>query len=95
MEDIEDIYIFEVNTKYISSSVLKIPMFSTHEMKYIWYLPIKSKFSFFFILFRRFTVDRVTVFRTKRQNIVCDRIPHTVYPVTPNAGMFYQRGYKQ
>ena len=20
---------------------------------------------------------------------------HTVYPVTPNAGMFYQRGYKQ
>ena len=21
--------------------------------------------------------------------------PHTVYPVTPNAGMFYQRGYKQ
>ena len=24
-------------------------MFSSHEMKYIWYLPIKSKFSFYFI----------------------------------------------
>ena len=24
-------------------------MFSTHSMKYIWYLPIKSKFSFYFI----------------------------------------------
>ena len=45
---IEDIYFFEVNTKYISSSVLKhqnfhecaarmkISMFSTYEMKYIW-----------------------------------------------------------
>ena len=39
----EDIYFFEVNTKYISSSVLKtsefarmkISMFSTYEMKYI------------------------------------------------------------
>ena len=24
-------------------------MFSSHEMKYIWYLPIKSKFSFYFV----------------------------------------------
>ena len=60
---IEDIYFFEVNTKYISSSVLKtsdfhecaarmkISMFSTHEMKYIWYLLKKSKFSFFFYTF--------------------------------------------
>ena len=33
----EDIYFFEVNTKYISWSVLKtseFSMFSTHEMKY-------------------------------------------------------------
>ena len=30
---------------------MKISMFSTHEMKYIWYLLIKSKFSFYFILF--------------------------------------------
>ena len=44
IEEIEDIYFFEVNTKYISSSVLntsefsrvKILMRSTHEMKYIW-----------------------------------------------------------
>ena len=30
---------------------MKISMFSTHEMKYIWYSPQKSKFSFSFILF--------------------------------------------
>ena len=58
---IEDIYFFEVNTN-ISSSVLRTSefsrvrsmsenmMFSTHEMKCIWYLPEKSKFSFYFIL---------------------------------------------
>ena len=58
---IEDIYFFEVNTKYISSSVLKtsefswvrsrmkISMFSTHEMKYIWYL--LKKVHFLFILY--------------------------------------------
>ena len=57
---IEDIYFFEVNTKYISSNVLKISIFhecvarvkllifSTHEMKYFWYMPKKSKFSFYF-----------------------------------------------
>ena len=60
---IEDIYFFEVNTKYISSSAVKnisifnecvarvkMLIFSPHEMKYIWYLPRKSKFSFYFIL---------------------------------------------
>ena len=49
---IEDIYFFEVNTKYISSSAVKkisifhecvarvkMLIFSPHEMKYIWYLP--------------------------------------------------------
>ena len=58
---IEDIYFFEVNTKYISSNALKISLISrvrstneiadisTHEMKYIWYLPKKGKFSFYFI----------------------------------------------
>ena len=30
---------------------MKISMFSTHEMKDIWYLLKKSKFSFYFILF--------------------------------------------
>ena len=30
---------------------MKISMFSTHEMKYIWYLLKKSKFTFNFILF--------------------------------------------
>ena len=46
---VEAIYFFDVNTKNISSSVLKtagfsrvkILMFSTQEMKYIWYLPKK------------------------------------------------------
>ena len=61
---IEDIYFFQVNTKYISSSAVKkisifhecvarvkMLIFSPHEMKYIWYLPKKkSKFSFYFIL---------------------------------------------
>ena len=60
---IEDIYFFEVNTKYISSSAVKkisifhecvarvkMLIFSPHEMKYIWYLPKKSKFSLYFIL---------------------------------------------
>ena len=60
---IEDIYFFEVNTKYISaSSVKKISIFrecvaraktqifSLQEIKYTWYLPKKSKFSFYFIL---------------------------------------------
>ena len=32
----------------------------THEMTYIWYLPKKSKFSFSFILFRRFTVNHAS-----------------------------------
>ena len=46
----EDIYFFEVDTKYISLSVLKtsefslvkILMFSTHMMKYILYLSKKK-----------------------------------------------------
>ena len=54
--------LFEVNTKHISSSVLKtsefswarstseILMFSTHEMKYIRYLPEKKYFFYFLLL---------------------------------------------
>ena len=53
---IEAIYFFDVNTKYTSPSVfktsgfsrVKILMFSTHEMKYIWYLPKKVVFLFLF-----------------------------------------------
>ena len=51
LQYIEDIYFFEKNTKDISSNVLKLLIFSTHEMKYIWYLPKKKKkrkFSFYF-----------------------------------------------
>ena len=32
---IEDFYFCEVNTKYVSLSVLKVPMLSTYMMKYI------------------------------------------------------------
>ena len=90
MQYIEDIYCFEVNTKYISSSVLKTSEFSqvrsTSENSDVFnsrdeiYLVFteKSKVSFYFILFWRFTVNRVTVFRTKRQRIVCDRIPGSI-----------------
>ena len=55
--------LFVVNTKYISSSAVKkisifhecvarvkMLIFSPHKMKYIWYLPKKSKFSLYFIL---------------------------------------------
>ena len=39
-----------MNTKFVSSNVLKIKLliFSTHEMKFVWYLPKKSKFGFNF-----------------------------------------------
>ena len=52
--------LFEVNTTYISSSELKTSefsrvrstsenfMFSTHEMKYIWYSPEKKQIFFLF-----------------------------------------------
>ena len=58
---IEDIYFFELNTKYILSSAVKkisifhecvarvkMLIFSPHEMKYFWYLPKKSKIFFLF-----------------------------------------------
>ena len=70
IKEIEDIYFFEVNNKYISSNVLKyqhihecvarvkLMILSIHEMKYFWLLPIKSKFSFYFIHFRTITESR-------------------------------------
>ena len=60
---IEDIYFFEVNTKYICIECgekistfheciarVKMLIFSPHKMKNIWYLPKKSKFPFYFLL---------------------------------------------
>ena len=38
----------------------------------------KKIFFFYFILFQIFTVNRVTMLRTKRQRIVCDRIPGSI-----------------
>ena len=40
-------------------------MFSTHEMTHILYFLKKSKFSFYFILFRRFTVNQLIMFQAK------------------------------
>ena len=60
--EIEAIYFFEVNTKYISSSAVKIQYFyecvtrvkmlllSPYEIKHIGYLSKKGNFSFYFIL---------------------------------------------
>ena len=57
MSYIDDIYFFEVNTKYISSSVLKtsdtnenFDVFNSRDEIYL-VLTSKSKFSFYFILF--------------------------------------------
>ena len=62
---------------------MKLPMFATHEMTYIWYLPKKKYLFVLFYTLRRFTVKIVTVFRKKlyksRQRIVCDRIPDSYY----------------
>ena len=48
-------YFLAVNTKYISSNVLKIlvisRVFSIHEMKYFWYLPKKVNFLFIYFFF--------------------------------------------
>ena len=53
-------------------------VFNSRDEIYLVFHLEKSKFSFYFILFRRFMVNRVTVFRTKRQRIVCDRIPGSI-----------------
>ena len=80
---IEDIYFFKVNTKYISSRVLKSSEFSrvhsTSENFDVWHtFGIYCKFSFSFLLFRRFSVQ-LTMLQAKSQNkrrkrSICDRI---------------------
>ena len=44
-----------------------VSMFSILEMTYIWYLLKKSKFSFYFILLRRFTVNELTMLQAESQ----------------------------
>ena len=41
-------------------ALVKISMFSTGEMTYNWYLLEKCKFSLYFILFRRFSINQLT-----------------------------------
>ena len=48
---IEDIYFFEVNIKYILSSVLKILMLFTHQLMFVCFYSKKSKFSFYISYF--------------------------------------------
>ena len=75
----EDIYFFSANTsKCISSSVLKIPL--------------SKKVNFYlFYSFWRLSVSRVTVFRTKRQRIVCDIIPGSIKLATLKKKKIIQR----
>ena len=42
---------------------------------------------------RKLIIGFLTRFDTN-QHARPQKLAHTVYPVTPNAGMFYQRGYK-
>ena len=79
MEYTEDIYLLEVNTKYVSSSVLKTLEFSricsTSEIFDVFnsrddiYLVFteKIKYSFYFIIFRRFTVNQLTMLQAESQ----------------------------
>ena len=58
---------------------------SRDEIYFVLILKKKSKFSFNFILFIRFTVDQLTVLRAKsqsnkrQQTIICDEIPGSSY----------------
>ena len=74
---IEDIYFFEVNTKYISSSVLKHQSFhewehfdvfnSRDDSLYIWFLLKNVNFLFILYVFRRLTVYQSTMLQTESQ----------------------------
>ena len=68
---------------------MKSSMFSTHKMKYIWYLLKKSKFSFYFILFLEDLqfIILLTMLQgesqwcKRRQRSICDRIPGSIYMI--------------
>ena len=73
-----DIYFFEVNTNYIPSSVLKtseilrVPntsenfnVFNSRDYIYLVFTETKSKFSFYFIPFRRFTFNHLTMLQAE------------------------------
>ena len=77
LQYIEGIYFFEVNTKYISSSVLKtsefsrvrstsenLDVFNSRDDIYLVFTE-KSKFSFYSILFRRLTVNQLTMLQAE------------------------------
>ena len=86
-----------MNTKYTSSIVLKTSEFSrvrstgenfdVFNSRYDIYLAFteKSKFSFSFILCRKFTVNQLTMLHAesqwykRRQRCICDRIPGSIY----------------
>ena len=91
-EDIDGIFFFEVNTKYISSSVLKTSEFSrvrsTSEIFDVFcswddiYLVFteKSELSFYFILFRRFRLINYPCFKPNHNKLNEDKgVFATVY----------------
>ena len=43
------------------------------EITFIWYLLLKSKFSFYFILLRRFTVNQLTLLKADPNNVKEDK----------------------
>ena len=77
--DIEDICFLKVNTKYISLRMVKTSEFSrvrsTSEHFNVFnsrddiYLvfTVKSKFSFYFILFRKFTINQLSMIQAESQ----------------------------
>ena len=54
-------------------------------MTYIWYLLKKSKFSFYFIIFRRLSVNQLTMLQAesqeykRRYSSICDRISGSIH----------------
>ena len=67
-------------------------MLSTHELEIYLEFTEKSECDiFFFISLWRFTISRVTVFRTKRQRIVCDKIPGSIKLASSKKRIIIQR----
>ena len=63
-----------MNTKYISSSVLKISIFSTHKMTCICYLPKKVNFPFILYLLEDLQlINLKSCFKANHNNINEDK----------------------
>ena len=97
-----------MNTKYISSSVLKtsefswvrstnknFDVFNSRDEIYFVFTK-KSKYSFYFILFRRFTVNQFVNHASsritkRRQRSICDRLPGSIYMIYSHQDLQIER----